>query len=222
MIKVGMPLFLEKVDDNNEIISYRSRIIDLDDTYWYIDYPINEQTGKVTFLLDGLKLSAWFVGFKDQAVYRFFTEVLDRVYKQVPMIKIKKPLVEEIIRIQRRQYVRVGTAINVACHPKNGKDFKPFVTVSEDISAGGMSLLISKDDVVRENSEVNLFFVLNYSDGSISYFEQKAKVIRMSTMKSVGQKKLSSMEFIDIDEKTRQALVRFCFQQQLKKKKRIF
>lgn len=220
MMQIGMPLSLEKVDDNNEIISYRSRIVEVDDTYWYIDYPVNEKTGKVTFVLDGVKFAAWFVGAKDQAVYRFFTEVLERVYKEIPMLKIKKPMAGEMNRIQRRQYVRVETAVNVACHPKNEEIFKPFVTVSEDISAGGMSLFIPKNSFVEENAEINLFFALNYSDGSITYFEQKAKVIRTSKMKGVEHKKRASIEFIDIDEKTRQTLVHFCFQQQLKMKKK--
>ncbi|WP_062198297.1 flagellar brake protein [Massilibacterium senegalense] len=219
MMQVGMPLFLERVDDNDEIITYRSRIVELNDTSIYIDYPINQQTGKVTFLLENTPFTAWYVGVIDQAVYRFFTTVSKRVYKEIPMIELTRPEVKDIERIQRRQFVRVETAVNTACHPIH-QPFEPFVTVSEDISGGGMSILVPDTCKWEPDWEVNLYFSIYQKGDQPVYYQQLAKVIRLTEVKELENRKRVSLEFVDIDEKVRQELIRFCFQHQLKMKKK--
>ena len=40
------------------------------------------------------------------------------------------------MKIQRSQFVRIETAVDVAIHPMN-REFEPFTAMTEDISAGG-------------------------------------------------------------------------------------
>lgn len=219
MMQVGMPIFLEKVNDNDDIITYRSRIVELNDLSIYIDYPINQQTGKVTFLLENTPFTAWYVGSVDQAVYRFFTSVTKRVHKEIPMIELIRPEPKDIERIQRRQFVRVETAVNTACYPVH-QPFEPFVTVSEDISGGGMAILVPDTCNWEPDWEVNLYFSIYQAGDQPFYYQQLAKVIRLTEVKELENRKRASLQFVDIDEKVRQELIRFCFQHQLKMKKK--
>lgn len=219
MMQVGMPIFLEKVNDNDDIITYRSRIVELNDLSIYIDYPINQQTGKVTFLLENTPFTAWYVGSVDQAVYRFFTSVTKRVHKEIPMIELIRPEPKDIERIQRRQFVRVETAVNTACYPVH-QPFEPFVTVSEDISGGGMAILVPDTCNWEPDWEVNLYFSIYQAGDQPFYYQQLAKVIRLTEVKELENRKRASLQFVDIDEKIRQELIRFCFQHQLKMKKK--
>lgn len=219
MMQVGMPIFLEKVNDNDDIITYRSRIVELNDLSIYIDYPINQQTGKVTFLLENTPFTAWYVGSVDQAVYRFFTSVTKRLHKEIPMIELIRPEPKDIERIQRRQFVRVETAVNTACYPVH-QPFEPFVTVSEDISGGGMAILVPDTCNWEPDWEVNLYFSIYQAGDQPFYYQQLAKVIRLTEVKELENRKRASLQFVDIDEKIRQELIRFCFQHQLKMKKK--
>ena len=46
---------------------------------------------------------------------------------------------QTLIKVQRRQYVRIPTTVDAAIHPLEN-EFTPFTTITEDISAGGTLL----------------------------------------------------------------------------------
>ena len=69
------------------------------------------------------------------------------------MMKLHYPGDEYVMKIQRRQYVRVETAVDIAIHPYNG-EFVPFTAVTDDISAGGALVHKTKNDSLKEGMEI--------------------------------------------------------------------
>lgn len=65
--------------------------------------------------------------------YSFNTEVLGRKSGNVQMILLACPPAEEFIKIQRREYVRVETPVDIAVE----HDGQKLQFAAEDISAGG-------------------------------------------------------------------------------------
>ena len=110
-LKIGMQLLLEPiVNERNE--RFRCKVVEMEAHAFYIDYPINVLTRKTAFLMDGAQFKVTFVD--GESSYVFNTEVLGRKNVGIPTISMKQPQSEEMMKMQRREFVRVQTAIDVA------------------------------------------------------------------------------------------------------------
>ncbi len=215
MINIGDVLILEpKYSDKIE--KYKCKLVEKVDDKLYIDYPINMESNRTVFLMEGTELKATFIA-SDGSVYLFESEVLKRVKTNIPMVVLSYPGKEHLIKIQRRQFVRVETAVDTAVHPSDG-GFRPFVTITEDISAGGAAIISEKQTKVKQNMLLNNWFVLPMQNGEIHYLKLKSKVIRV--IDHTDSRSLISVQFIDISAIERQLLLRFCFDRQLALKKK--
>ncbi|RFU69078.1 flagellar brake protein [Bacillus sp. V59.32b] len=215
MIKVGDTLVLEpKFSQQHE--QYKSTVVEINDQSIFIDYPINASTGKRAFLIDGTQLKITLVAAK-KAIYVFDTEVLGRVKERIAMIQLSHPPKDSIIKIQRREFVRVETAIDTVVHPQ-ASEFQPFKAITEDISAGGTALLISKDIILQSGSSIFVWFALPLKSGEIHYFKVKSKVIRISEEKE--RFNILSIEFTEMSEGDRQTLIRYIFEREVEMKKK--
>lgn len=123
------------------------------------------------------------------------------------------PPTEEFIKIQRREFVRVETAVDVAV--ENNDEFQQFVT--EDISAGGLLLNITSGANFREGDTVNLLIVLPFSNGEICYVQTESLVVKIFERDS---RSYASIQFSGTDDIDKQHIVRFCFERQLQKRKK--
>lgn len=213
MLNIGDRLIFEMKDDQS--VKLKCRVVDLKDQVLYTDYPVNEKTGKPAFLLNGTHLSATFVGY-DQNPYFFDTEVLGRFKDNIPMLAFKLPAAHDMTRIQRREYVRIETAIDVALHSVNGM-FEPFVTTTLDLSAGGAAVSLPYHVTVNQNEEVYAWLSLPFQKGTTEYAKIKAKMIRI--IKN-GKKDMATLQFLDLSESDRKKVLQFCFDQQLLMKKK--
>lgn len=216
LIRVGSTIFFELNDDGEEKHRYRSKILDFDDNKIYVDFPVDDETKKRTIFMVGTQFRAWFLG-EDEAIYLLTTELLDKMARDnIPMLVFNNPGEENFIRVQRRQYVRVDVAVDVAVHPMNAS-FQPFTTVTADLSAGGMALVLQENHPLREGEEINVWLSLLYRSGEIIYINTKAKAIRFIDDKGILK---GSFQFIDINEGDRQKIIRFCFEKQLEYRKK--
>ena len=215
-MKIGDTITLEP-KYNVEDESYRCRVVEKKANKIYIDYPINDKTGRTVFLIDGTQLKASFVG-KDNTVYLFDTGVLGRYKQTIPMIILAYPGIENLIRVQRRQYVRIDTAIDVAVHSEN-KKFTPFVSVTNDISAGGSSIILPKNSNLSAGQSILTWFVIPLLSGEYQYLKLKSKVIRIVLGKN-GERNKASLQFTEVNEIKRQHLIKFCFERQLIQRKK--
>lgn len=205
-LKIGTILILEPTYTDS-VEKLRCKVVEQNENYIFIDYPVNTVTKKTAFLLDGAQFRATFLNEAKQS-FAFNTEVLGRKLGNIPMIMMAGPQEDEVIKIQRREYVRVETPVDVAVEYEG--QFSQYATI--DISAGG--LLLNPTSPVRftDGEVVQLTIVLPYMSGDIRYIMTDATVIRIFER---DDKQYVSMQFKDMDNLDKQYIVRFCFERQL-------
>ncbi|WML47683.1 flagellar brake domain-containing protein [Neobacillus sp. PS3-34] len=217
MIQIGDVLTLEpKYDDQFE--KYKCRVVDKKGDDLFIDYPISLKTNRTVFLLDGSQMKATFVGQDGSSVFLFETEIKGRVKQNIPMLIIPYPGNENLIKIQRRQYVRVETAIDIALKPSKKTKFLPFTAVTEDVSAGGTSVLVPLDFHLSPGTILESWMVVTLQSGEYHYMKLESKVVRIIPFNQTRNK--MSLEFCNISAQERQLLLRLCFDRQLGMKKK--
>ncbi len=216
MITTGNLLTLElKYPEQTE--RYKCRLVEKKGNILYIDYPKNVETNKTTFLIDGTQLRVSFI--QGKSVYSFETEILGRIVQGIPMVKLFYPGHENIIKVQRRKFVRIDTAVDVAVHPLN-HEFQPFTTITKDFSAGGALLTISKHLVtVKPGMNIRSVLVLPMQNGEIHYMNLESKVVRIVKKENM-QQDLFSILFSKVTLQQRQLLLRFTFDRQMALKKK--
>ncbi|RDI42972.1 flagellar brake protein [Falsibacillus pallidus] len=217
MINIGAVLNLEPLRDGQKE-KYKCKVHDIQGTRIYIDYPVNIDTDRTAFLLDGMQLSASYI-LEDNAVYQFETEVLGRAKKNLPMIILHYPGPEEIIKVQRRQYVRVETSVDVNLELKLDGQEVVLSSITEDISAGGCAVLLPQGHNVKKGMTGKVLLVLPMQTGEYHYLNLDAKVSRVWENNRL---QIASIQFTDIENLHQQLLFRFCFDRQLiMKRKRV-
>ncbi len=208
-LEIGTVLIIG-VDFTKESETYKSKVIDLGDDYVMIDYPTDVKTGKTAFLMDGTRLLISFSD-KKKMSFAFKTEVLGRAVQGVPMLKVSYQGDDQLIKIQRREFVRVDTSIDVSIEKEGDR----IQLVAEDISAGGIAINISKTDIIDTGDELSILIVLPFTNHEIKYIDTFGKVVR--TWEDHGRK-IASVKFDEVNPIDRQRIVRFCFERQLQKR----
>ncbi|WP_408006547.1 PilZ domain-containing protein [Pseudalkalibacillus sp. A8] len=65
----------------------------------------------------------------------------DRKKEHIPLLILSFPGSTNLEKIQRREFVRVETAIDVSIHPTE-RQFQPFACITSDVSAGGCAVIM--------------------------------------------------------------------------------
>lgn len=203
LMKIGREVTLILGDDR-----LHSRMIDIKEDYIYLDLPVHMDTRKTFFLQKGHSLIVQFVG-KDKVFYQFKTKIVECQLEDLPKLIIRKP--KKIERIQRRKFVRIQTALDIAVHSVN-KTFHPFTTVSYDISGGGLSIIVPANTQLLKNDLVKIFIVLPMGKQTNHYISTKAKVLRLQ--KNKDRITLASLQFKNIYDVDQQKIVQFCLAKQ--------
>src|SRR5699024_10897638 len=131
----------------------------IDHDYLLIDYPINKETQRTGFFPNGTVLLVSYVD-QDKNLYQFRTKIQKRITLTIPGLAIDRPEKEEIKQIQRREYVRIMTSVDIAIHPID-QSFSPFTTVTNDISGGGISIVVPPKIKLQEKQTVIFTMVLH-------------------------------------------------------------
>lgn len=215
MIKIGDIITLElKYSDKFE--KYRCKLVERKGDNLFIDYPVNNETNKTAFLIDGTQLKCTFLD-SNGTVYLFESEVLGRIKQNIPMLKLSYPGEENLIKIQRRQFVRIETSIDIAIHSMEF-EFPPFSAVTDDISAGGVAVITNSDTKLRQGMKICTWLVLTLQNGDYHYLKLESKVVRIIPLNKHSCK--VSIQFVNTSPQDRQLLLRFCFDRQLALKKK--
>lgn len=211
-LKVGTVLIVERENDEDDG-KYKSKVVDIGAGFVMIDYPTHVETGKTTFLTNG---TALFVTFTDdlKMSYGFQTKVQGRHLKGIPMLQIAYEEEKNLIKVQRREFVRVDANLDVAVEFEDNV----FRLVTADISAGGLAINLPDLETLRTNSVVKLLIVLPFVTRDIEYVRAKARVIRVW---HENGRNIASLEFLDTSSFDRQRIVQFCFERQLQMKKKL-
>ncbi len=216
MINIGDTLILEPAHSGTPE-KYKCRLVDSKENEIYIDYPINANTNKTVFLLNGTQLKVSFVT-SQGTVYMFDSEIIGREKQNnIPMLILHLPNSDQFIKIQRREYVRVETNVDVSIS-SNDIEMSPFATITTDISAGGAAILVPIGSGLKEESIVNTCFVLPMQSGDYYYLKVKAVVKKILNYNETHNK--APLEFIEVSANDRQLFLRFCFDRQLSFRKK--
>ncbi|CAM3880048.1 flagellar brake protein [Mesobacillus zeae] len=215
MLKIGDVIILEHFYADS-YGSYKCKLVEKRGSDLYIDYPLNIETGKNVYLLEGTLLKAVFTG-EGGSRFQFSTEVKGRAKESIPMLVLAGPALDSLVKVQRRQYVRVETPIDVAVlSVESGKPL--FTAVTEDFSAGGAALLAASKESLHAGMELECLLVFPMQGGEYKYKKVKSRVIRIQEAMP-GINKIS-IQFIGTNGIDRQLFLRFCFDRQLDQKKK--
>lgn len=206
-LKIGTQLILEPTY-TERVEKFRCRVVEINENNTIqIDYPINVMTKKTAFLLDGSQFRVTF-NTESKVSYCFNTEVLGRKAGNIQTITLALPPENEFLKIQRREYVRVETPVDIAFEFAD----MHYQLVAEDISAGGVAVHIKSPVGFKEGDTVHALVVLPFSSGEIRYVETDAIIIRIFERDEIT---IASVQFTDTDDVDQQHIVRFCFERQL-------
>lgn len=156
----------------------------------------------------------------DTCIYSFPTVILKRVSEPVPMLLIEEPDEKKIVRVQRRDFVRVNAVVPIefGIVPHDANDLlnmKLEKANTIDISGGGLKFLTEKK--VREKDMLQINLSLN--NNHIITF---GKVVRVISYENELNNKLWAIgvQFTNIHESERDNIIRFVFdwQRQMRKK----
>ena len=81
------------------------------------------------------------------------------------MIKLALPPDSEFLRIQRRDFVRVNTSIDISVQFEEER----YQFVTDDISAGGTGIILNTPVNFQASDEVSLLIPLLFNNGDIKY-----------------------------------------------------
>ncbi|QPC46717.1 flagellar brake protein [Mangrovibacillus cuniculi] len=214
MLKIGTILTLE-ADLGEKKEKYRCRVVELEEDRFFIDYPVSLSTQRTVFLVDGTELQVSFVEDEDQAVFSFPTEVLGRKMNKIPMIMLVLPNLDEIVRIQRRQFVRVDSSLDASLTiPAINKTLH---VLTEDLSAGGCAVILPPDEILPSQEKGYIIVVLPMSGGKTYYVKTNVTIIRQWEK---DKRTICSIQFDKLSEQDQQNIIRFCFERQVAMKKK--
>ncbi|KIL44219.1 flagellar brake protein [Jeotgalibacillus soli] len=211
MLKEGIVITLEPMHVNTDE-KYKCRVIEVTDSKIFVDYPINVNTNRTVFLLKGMQLKASFTE-DERAALLFETEVRGRKSGIIPTVALYYPGHDELIRIQRRQFVRVETAVDVAIL----KEQLSIRTVTDDISAGGIAFVMKEAAMFNKGDELEVVLVLPMKNGENNYIRTTGRFVRSWIRNSVH---IGSIRFLELTGVERQLLLRFSFERQLQLKQK--
>lgn len=195
---------------SKEPSEFKCKIIDMTDEGIVIDYPIHTVTGQTTYFGPNMYFNASFIN-KNDDVFQFKTKLIGKVNHTVPGIILDHPHKDEIEQVQRREYVRVPTAADVAIASVKHQ-FNSFTTVTTDMSGGGLSIVLPSNMYTEVDGLCDLWIVLSGEANQYHYVKAKGKIVR----KHLKDNDIHtvSIEFTEISAKHRQNIIRYCFQKQ--------
>lgn len=189
---------------------YRSRIAESDEDEIYIEVPIHEQSGHFKKLHMGNELSLYFL--TEGGVKHFFNTYVTGFKEDViRMVRLRKPTEDEISQMQRRNFLRVQANLELAV--KFQHDFTRFLTYTENVGGGGISLLGDEHHEVKEGQFLTCWLLIQYKNGDLEHVPFEGTVVRTVTLESGRQKAM--LEFTKITDMERQKIIKYCFERQL-------
>lgn len=208
-IKLGTNLLLELYDEDGDE-RFKCKVVDQREHILLIDYPVNTVTNRTAFLIEGTRFRASFID--DQKIaFSFRTTVIGREKGNIPMIMLSLPATDDLFeKVQRREYVRVVTPVDVAIL----KDDQYEQFVAEDISAGGLAIICNDSNTYKKDDIVELMIALPFEnrEEGVRYVETTAQVIRLIDRDGTT---VIPLKFTETDEIDKQLIIRFCFERQL-------
>lgn len=186
----------------------KSRIAGVEEESFLIEVPIESGSGRIKKLYIGDELSVYFL--TEAGVKNYFnTYVLGFADDVVQLVRIRKPEPETITKIQRRHFLRVVADLEIAVKMK---DNTRFVTCTEDVGGGGVSLICGSEHKLVQGDQLFCWLLIPFKNGAIDHVPFESEVVRTKKLET-GRTKVM-LKFVSISDMERQKLIRYCFERQ--------
>ncbi|MBT2575485.1 flagellar brake domain-containing protein [Bacillus sp. ISL-51] len=213
MIAVGDYIWIEYIE-NNEWKKVKSKAVSVDNGELLISYPVDPESGRTVFLHSGLEITVEFTG-SGGVPYQFKSTVKGKRKDPIPMIGLDIPPKEDMKRIQRRHYVRADAVLDVSVRSESGK--AAFQTVSSNISAGGMALVLPDHVSAEPGEKLNVSFSLPHPEKAADITAEA--VIQRVFYDSKTDKQKITLEYTEINPGSQQLLIQYCMRMQLQNRR---
>lgn len=217
-IKVGQLLHLEvndDFDDSNKL--YKSRIADIQGESLAIEIPIDEETGKMHGFPMKTEITISFVdmgGIK----YAFDTIVTGKSRDNIPLLLINMPKLDQIRKIQRRDYLRVPTNLKLTFTPQNKEESVEGTTI--DVGGGGAGFALDSSINLELGDELVCSITIPVARKGLDVIRFSAKVARIIPPNEGYNLQRIGLQIMDIQERDRDKIIRYCFQRELELRKK--
>lgn len=215
--KVNAVLHINHVtmDEEEAKIEYKSRIADITDSYIAMELPINEKTGRLKRFQQGDELSCFFI--TEGGVKNYFnTNIVGFKEDVIRLALIRKPTLESITKVQRRNFLRVPAELEIAV--KYNEQLQ-FIGITDDVGGGGISFICDGYIPVSTGMQVGCWLLVPFKNGNIEHVPFKGGIVRIKPLEEVA-KQLVMMSYAEIHDRDRQKIIRYCFERQMDFRKR--
>ncbi len=189
---------------------YSSLLLDVGNTY--LDIGVIQSLGEQIHLAPGSEVTVGF-GIPESGYYRFQTTVLAEIAEPGPAVRIAYPT--QVERVQQRRHYRLPVLLAFSFRVINDlKSHRSLVTCqghTVDISGGGMQFVSQEDLKFGDQLEIDLPAGLGLSAGIIG------TVLR--TADNFDGTYQASVQFENLDRQQEEAIIRFIFQEQVRRRR---
>lgn len=188
---------------------FRSRLIEWTPDDFLIEIPLHTKDNHALRLNEGDPLVIEFHGL-DGAVCRFPTVCRAIVLTPVACLRISRPSANEIVREQRRAFVRVTADLLVRIVIPGESGPRSLDVYTRDISGGGVALYVPRTAALRTGMTIHAMFTLPSGNFPV---DVKCFVVRVSEPNDSGLV-VGSMQFVNIKDAVQQRIIQYTFQRQ--------
>jgi len=201
--------------------TYRTRIAEISGHIAAIEIPIEESTGKFRRIPAGSQLHVCYQS-EDGIRYDFRSELIGERKEQLVLQLITIPPANQIKRMQRRHYLRVNAAFDLAVKLNDNLRMYHFLTKTIDLSGGGLSFRCSTQFRLKQGDLLQLWLAMPSRVGHVEHVHTKAEVTRVElpAVNSPEAKQQVSVKFVDIAQGEQAKVVRACYEQQLHQRRK--
>ncbi|GEN36327.1 MULTISPECIES: flagellar brake protein [Aneurinibacillus] len=222
---VNQTVQLVSYNERNEEKKYKAVVADITEEFIMITYPIDEQSGRTSLLMEGSTLYVTY-SHSNGAQYEFMTVVVRRQRENIPMLVLIKPALDNIRKIQRRDYVRVPAKVKIECLWKEGEEDRMYSGLTVDISAGGAKFICNANIKWPEERRFECRLYLPEMNAGNKQGKQelciplKVRIVRHPVINGNGTQTVAIV-YEDIAEVHREKIIRYCFARQLEIKNKL-
>lgn len=210
VLSIGDTVFIEeKIDD--QILYYKTRLVDLLDKQLHLEIPINEMTGRNAIFSRNSAFKALFLT-KKSVLYSCSITYIQTLHETVPVMVFTKPNENELVIEQRRRFFRIPSSTEITVLPIE-EEFTSIKSLSQDISAGGVAVHIPKSIPLQVNQNVVLKMNLQFEKSLNEEVKVESKIVRIHESES-NEMQLISLMYSNLSNQDRQKIVKYTMEQQ--------
>lgn len=200
--------------------NYHAQIHDIDDHTIFIDIPLNIHNHILEPLPVRTKVTVHFADSQDTPC-EFESVVEGNVYRSISLQAIRKPDKQAIRRKQRREFVRVPVSfpVEMVVMDLETRKINNVQGVSQNLSGGGIAVIVRHDQPVKVGDLVGFVFQLNM-EGTTHDVVGKARILTITQPKDLPSRKICAMQFVEITDQDRQSIVQYVFRRQIELRER--